>query len=94
MQNRNGRKIDIVAASASDAANQGYDLGFAEGYEAALLVVETMIADGEKTGHTYTAQGCQHALNMSRAKAKEMMGTPAFIEIGTVSAKPSTGALQ
>ena len=87
------RKIDIIALSVADAANQGYSLGFTEGFEAAAMVVDVMIRDGEEKGRKYYAEGCRKALEMSRNKAREMMGTPAFVDIGTTG-KPSEDKIQ
>lgn len=67
-----------VVGTVEDVARAAYDQGFREGYDAARLVVE-VLANEEKRGGLYGAEGIMKALDMSRDKAVEMMGTPKLV---------------
>ena len=78
----------VIVGTIKEAAHTGYDQGFREGYQAACLVVEAL-AEAEKAGNgLYAAGGILEALEMSRKKAVEMMGTPRF-EVAPVYAHPA-----
>lgn len=79
----------VIVGTIKEAAHTGYSQGFVEGYQAACLVVD-VLAKAEKEGDgLYTAGGILKALDMSREKAVEMMGSPRF-EVAPVHVHPST----
>lgn len=78
----------VIIGTIKEAAHTGYSQGFVEGYQAACLVVE-VLAKAEKEGDgLYTAVGILKALDMSRKKAVEMMGSPRF-EVAPVYVHPA-----
>lgn len=84
-------KTRIVGA-VEDAAYAAYDQGFREVYQAACLVVE-VLAEAEKAGDgLYAASGILKALDMSREKAVEMMGSPRF-EVAPVHVLPAPASM-
>ena len=77
----------VIVGTIKEAAQNGYDQGFREGYEAACLVVEVLAKAEKAGGGFYAASGILEALEMSREKAVEMMGTPRF-EVSPVPVQP------
>ncbi|WP_297260860.1 hypothetical protein [uncultured Desulfovibrio sp.] len=79
-----------VVGTVEDVARAAYVQGFCEGYDAARLVVE-VLANEERRGGLYGAEGILKALDMSRDKAVEMMGTPKLVlERVSVTPGPDT----
>lgn len=68
----------VIVRSITDAAQEGYAQGFQEGYQAACMVVEMVAEAWRKEPYAYDLDGAVKALEMSREKAVEMMGTPSF----------------
>ena len=67
-----------VVGTVKEVVRAAYAQGFCEGYDAARLVVE-VLANEERRGGLYGAEGILKALDMSREKAVEMMGAPKFL---------------
>ena len=59
----------VIVGTIKEAAHNGYDQGFREGYEAACLVVEVLAKAEKAGGGFYAASGILEALEMSREKA-------------------------
>lgn len=82
----------LIVGTVREAAHTGYDQGFREGYQAACLVVETLAQAEKEGGWLYGADGILKALEMSREKAVEMLGTPRF-EVTPVRIHPGTDTM-
>lgn len=67
-----------VVGTVEEVVRAAYAQGFREGYDAARLVVE-VLANEEKRAGLYGAEGILKALDMSRARAVEMMGAPGLV---------------
>lgn len=79
-----------VVGTVKEVVRAAYDQGFRDGYDAARLVVE-MLTNEERRGGLYGAEGILKALDMSRDKAVEMMGTPKLVlERVSVTPGPDT----
>lgn len=72
----------IIVSTLEEAAREGYRQGWKEAWDTQRMVVEMVIADWQKhygeSGSVLAAKGILQAINMSEAKAREMMGTPTF----------------
>lgn len=80
-----------VVGTVEDVARAAYDQGFRDGYDAAQLVVEVLANEERRGGGVFGAEGILKALDMSRDKAVEMMGTPKLVlERVSVTPGPDT----
>ena len=80
-----------VVGTVEDVARAAYDQGFRDGYDAARLVVEMLTNEERRGGGVFGAEGILKALDMSRDKAVEMMGTPKLVlERVSVTPGPDT----
>lgn len=82
----------VIVGTIKEAAHTGYRQGFDEGYRAAYLVIEALAEAWRKESWAYDLESAVKALDMSRGKAVEMMGTPHF-EVAPVPVHPSTTTL-
>lgn len=81
-------KIEILVSNAQEAVSEGYRHGFEDGYAAARIVVKTiadalLVQAGQDVGFD-----CVHALDLSKDKAREMLGTTEF-ELKPVNIMPA-----
>ena len=79
----------VIVGTIKESVNTGYSQGFVEGYQAACLVIEVLAEASRNEPCAYDLEGAVMALDMSREKAVEMMGTPRF-EVAPVHVHPST----
>ena len=72
-------KGQMIVSTLAGAANEGYRQGFEEGYAAARLTIEVVVKAWRKEPWAYDLEGALTALDLSREKAVELMGTPVFV---------------
>lgn len=68
----------LYVSTLEEAATEGYRQGFEEGYAAARMVIESVVTAWRQEPHAYDLEGALKALDMSREKAKEMLGSPIY----------------
>lgn len=93
-QKESNMDMPIVARTIEDAANEGYRIGFAEGYAAARTVLKTVVEAWRAEPQYYDLEGALQALDMSREEAAEMLGLPKFKICGIAPAADSTDTMQ
>lgn len=86
--------MPVIISTLEEAAREGYRQGFEEGYAAARMVVEAVAAAWRKEPWAYDLDGAMKALDMSREKAVEMMGSPEFTVSRAPVAAPPTNQSQ
>lgn len=84
----------LVVQTLEEAVNEGYRQGFEEGYAAARMVIESVVTAWRQEPHAYDLEGALKALDLSREKAKEMLGTPKYVVSGVYAAAPGSNVSQ
>ena len=74
--------------------NETYGTGFDEGYAAARLTVELVVKAWRQEPFAYDLEAALKALDMSKDKAKEMLGTPSYTVAAVCPSRPASGIWQ